>query len=224
MNYCSKVMQTEFEYQIKLINYCGILESPSKKWRNFFKTLQIFNVIVNIYCLVTLIIFMAENYSNIIEISECMAPVITTIMSLMKFSLLFFYTDDIFDLIREIRMLNLNWKFAKYSYLIKEANHLDKLVLSLLSGCCLFGGVGYLVIPFVKNFYDLFFGSTLAHDMPYKTSFFYDVTKTPAYELTYLVQVYWTYITITLNVSMKFVEFIMIGEMGSWGETSQQNR
>ena len=99
-------MEKEFEYQVKFINYCGILESPSKKWRSFFKILQIFNVLVNIYCLITLLTFMAENYSNILEISECMAPVITTIMALMKFSLLFFYTDDIFDLIREIRMLN----------------------------------------------------------------------------------------------------------------------
>lgn len=106
VNYSTKVMENEFKYQIKFINYCGILESPSKKWRSFFKILQIFNVLVNIYCLITLITFMAENYSNILEISECMAPVITTIMALMKFSLLYFFTDDIFDLIREIRMLN----------------------------------------------------------------------------------------------------------------------
>lgn len=199
-------MEREFEYQIKFINYCGILESPSKKWRNFFNILQIFNVIVNVYCLITLLTFMAENYSNILDISECMAPVITTIMSLMKFSLLYFYTDDIFELIRGIKRLNLKWKYSKYSYLIKEANRLDKLLLSLLLGCCFIGGVGYLTIPFVKNFYGLFFGSMLAHDMPYKTAFFYDVTQSPAYELTYLVQCYWTYITIALNVSMEFLE------------------
>jgi hypothetical protein len=99
-------MEKEFEFQIKFINYCGISESPSKKWRSFFKILQIFNVLVNIYCLITLLTFMAENYSNILEISECMAPVITTILTLVKFSLLFFFTDDIFDMIREIRMLN----------------------------------------------------------------------------------------------------------------------
>ena len=96
----------EFNYQIKLIKYCGFFDTPSKKYKIAFKTLQLFNYAVNFYCLITLLTYMTKNFEDVLKFSEVMGPTITTIIFFSKFSLLFFHSNEIFDFIWEIKMLN----------------------------------------------------------------------------------------------------------------------
>lgn len=98
--------ENHFELQTKFIKLCGILHSPIKGYQICIKILQSLNVIVIIYCIFTLITFIYENYTELLEISECMATIVTAIIGFTKLLFLFCKSDEILGLISDIRTLN----------------------------------------------------------------------------------------------------------------------
>lgn len=47
----------------------------------------------------------------------------------------------------------------------------------------------------------LMYDGSMNYDMPMQSAFLYDITKSPAYEMTYAIFCYATYVTALINVS-----------------------
>lgn len=63
-------------------------------------------------------------------------------------------------------------------------------------------GLSYCVRPLIANLINGFvYDSEYSYEMPMKASFLYDITKSPAYEITYASYCYAVYLTVLLSVS-----------------------
>lgn len=70
---------------------------------------------------------------------------------------------------------------------LKQINQFDKYVAMAYLFAAFFTGFGYCATPIIMNFYYVVsLNPKINFDMPLKAAFFYDITSSPAYELSYL--------------------------------------
>lgn len=70
-----------------------------------------------------------------------------------------------------------------------------------MGGCCLIGEIGYTFIPLLKNILNSLRGVPYHRTVPFSTESYYDIQKSPAFELTFIFHVYSCVLSATLNVS-----------------------
>ena len=64
-------MDYEFQVHLRVLQYFNFNKDQPARKRDFVITLQIFNLLVNFYCLFSHGTFVALNYNNVFQISEC---------------------------------------------------------------------------------------------------------------------------------------------------------
>lgn len=85
----------------------------------------------------------------------------------------------------------------------KRINQLDRVITIAYLTSGLLISVGYFVTPLVMNLYNVIrFQSEWNYDMPLKADFFYDVTKSPGYELSYLLLTFIALSVVFISVSV----------------------
>lgn len=108
-----------FEFQLKLLKICGILEIYSERWKFFIKVFHTFNILVNFCGIIMLLTFIARNYENIYEVSECLTSIITAIVTVTKLFLLYL-NDDILEIIKNIRKFNEKCEWRLMPFFVKD--------------------------------------------------------------------------------------------------------
>ena len=111
------------------------------------------------------------------------------------------------------RVLTLDWPLSKFilllllvntinSHIITEANRHDKILATFYFLSVIITGISYCVKPIGLNVINLaIYNASMNYDMPMQSAFLYDITKSPAYEITYTIFCYATYVTALINVS-----------------------
>lgn len=53
-----------------------------------------------------LVTFMGRNYSNIMEVAECIAPLVTCTFAFIKYVFLMTHSGGVFDILKEVKEIN----------------------------------------------------------------------------------------------------------------------
>lgn len=101
----------EFEQQIKFTKFLGILDTPIARFRKFLLILKIINFLIFVYGMVVLFTFIIQNFKDVLEVAQCLAPIITGIAGFNKFALLLLRYNEIFTIIEDLKRLNKKCEF-----------------------------------------------------------------------------------------------------------------
>ncbi|CAG9801188.1 unnamed protein product [Chironomus riparius] len=132
--------------------------------------------------------FIARNYTNVLGVAECIAPLVACSFTLIKYLFLLINSEEIFDMIKEIKELNGKWKNTKLYSEIEKFNALDRRLMKVMEGFCIASIISYILPPMINHIYISFILNEENYDMPYKTDYFYDIFKYRAYEMTFFIQ------------------------------------
>ena len=90
--------------------------------------------------------------------------------------------------------------------ILSEANKLSIKITTPLKWGCIVTPIFYIMKPLSIDFvYYFYYGIEAVHGVPFKAKFFYDVTQSPAYELTFLIQTYGTSIVCAYIVRIEII-------------------
>lgn len=106
----------EFNLQMKMINFCGIFYSSSIQWKILSKIIQLINIFVNFYSLLTLLMFSFENYTKVYDVAESIGLMISVTIGFARYLILIYRSDEFFDMIFKIRILNERCKQRNYFF------------------------------------------------------------------------------------------------------------
>lgn len=106
------MLSEEFKLQKRLIKWTGIIQSPMDNLRKIVPLVQGLNIFVCIYVILTASHFIVRNWGKISEVIECMPPLVTTSVTLIKFCVLLFHSNEIFAVIEEFKSLNQKCEFV----------------------------------------------------------------------------------------------------------------
>jgi len=102
-------MPEVLEFQLRLAKIFGVPENPSQK---FLKIINFCSIFLIIYTIISFVIFISENYSDLVQVTEAITGGITNILALTKLLFLLTFSKDIFKFVGDLRMVN-----QKYEYL-----------------------------------------------------------------------------------------------------------
>jgi hypothetical protein len=171
-----------FYYQLKGIKILGLgREPPTKILKILLSIYRFFMVIYLFYFLFMYIFFIAEHYNDFMEIALTVTSLGVDIICVAKVFTFWYYLERFYALLDKIQ------QSAFKNEHTKKANRLGgiftKVFLIQLSSAATL----YNVTPILLNLFNyLMYGSEWTPDMPLKFKSFYDVSKSPAYEITYL--------------------------------------
>lgn len=111
-------MKQELNFQVKFLKFCGIFDTSPAKWTGRIKFYQSFVIFASSYTTLMLATFIFKNYSNILLVAECIAPLFTYISMILKYLFLLSNLQEIFELIKEIKDLNGKCEFHNIFKLI----------------------------------------------------------------------------------------------------------
>ena len=105
-----------------------------------------------------------------------------------------------------IENLNLDKDFPNAKEILSNAHELSvKIMFPIKLGCTLTPAF-YILKPLTADFvFYFFYGIDPSRDVPLKARYLYDVTQSPAYELTYLHQIYGIILVCAFIVSNLFL-------------------
>ena len=112
-------MKPILDHQIKFLKFCGIFESIPRKWIYRIKFFRSYIIFATLLTTAMVASFTVQNYNNILEITECIAPLVSAVFMLIKYGFLIICSDKIFDMIKEIEELNVECKIL-YCELIQS--------------------------------------------------------------------------------------------------------
>lgn len=93
--------------------------------------------------------------------------------------------------------------------ILSESKKLSVIMTTPLKWGCIVTPIFYIMKPLtIDIIYYFYYGIATARGVPFKAKFFYDVTQSPAYELTFLIQTYGTSIVCAYIVRIKIFNII----------------
>ncbi|KAL7038757.1 hypothetical protein ACKWTF_009686 [Chironomus riparius] len=137
-----------------------------------------------------------------------MSPTFTEIFTIIKYVIFLIYRKQFFDAIEIIENLNQKWTIlSQENSVIVENNKICSIASKTIISAYFVTSTFYDFKPIVVAFNDYWIQNTQPnYDFPFKSKSFYDTTKSPAYELTYLIQIYTTYFSAAFNLILEFFE------------------
>jgi hypothetical protein len=87
---------------------------------------------------------------------------------------------------------------------LNHANKLDKIVAKAYLSSFAIAGLLYDLSPILKDlWYCELLGAECSYDLPMKSAYFYDVTKSPWYEISYAIFFVESFVIVFTTVSTK---------------------
>lgn len=191
--------QKKFSVQLmclRLINFPKFEEKSLKYY--FIRVLQTLTVLSGLFWKTH---FVFENYQNIIASAECAAPLTTQIIVFAKLVTIMAVKEKLYSLIDRIKDLENDLNEDELR-ILEKVSIFEKRVLSICLMSAVLSATLFCVAPITADmikFYVL--GGEYSYAMPSKSAFFYDITKSPAYEITYVAYCFAAYITVNTSVS-----------------------
>lgn len=194
-----------FSIQVKCFHIIGFYRAKSTKREKLFRALQVSGIVCIALCLASEIYFLVENFTDVMASAEAFGTLSTEIITLSKIITFYFWKEKFYQLMDEIKTLSEQSDNVN-SQTLKRLNQFDKGVTLtyLSSGICT--GFGYCITPIAINLVNVFKMKQVTNfTLPMKAAFPYDISATPAYELTYAAFCWATFITIFISVSFHLV-------------------
>lgn len=184
-----------FSLQVKCLNAIGFNRKRSKQFPIIFQFLHAINVSFVVFAVLTEFTFVCINFNDVLVSAEAFGPLSTEIITIAKLLTFMIYEKDFYKLMDKIQTLSRDTKT------IHIANKLDQTVTLTYLCSGIFTGV---VLCFARLTVDLigawFYELELKREMPVKSVLPFDVTSSPAYEITYLLYCCATYVTVIQSV------------------------
>ncbi|KAL7027212.1 hypothetical protein ACKWTF_005364 [Chironomus riparius] len=198
-----------FHLEKKILKYCGIERNPSKRMKYVLNVLKLLNYFAMIFCILTSAFYVLAT-KDILDIAESMATGTTAFIMLIKYAVFCRKSEEIFASMDEIEELNENYKDLKNALaILSESKKLSVIMTTPLKWGCIVTPIFYIMKPLtIDIIYYFYYGIATARGVPFKAKFFYDVTQSPAYELTFLIQTYGTSIVCAYIVRIKIFNII----------------
>lgn len=99
-------MSSEFNLQVKFLNRSGIFQSLSWKWNILNRSYQIFIIFCLVYTSFTQFHFIFISYADVFDVAEALAPLVTFILTLIKYGIFLLSSKQVFDMIDEVKEMN----------------------------------------------------------------------------------------------------------------------
>lgn len=193
-----------FSIQEKCFCLVGLFRSENVKFPKVFKTLQYFNIFCISYLFVSALKYITEHTDDILASADASSPQFTQFLAMSKLVSLMAGKDKFYQLMDDIKTLAKNVDKSVEGKL-NRVNMYYKVLTVIYFVSTILTGVGYVVRPIVANLVNLARGFDYDYEMPFKGSFFYDITYWPAYLLTYIIFSYTPYVCIVISVSFTIV-------------------
>lgn len=193
-----------FSIQVKCFHLIGFHRAEFTKHAKLFHVLQISCIICISLCLMSEIYFVVENILDVMASAESFGTLSTEIITLSKVITFYIWKENFYQLMDEIKFLSKHSDSVKVLSL-KRLNQFDKGVTLTYLTSGMLTGLGYCITPIIINLVNIF---KMNHEtnvnLPMKAAFPYDVSISPAYELTYATFCCATYVTIFASVGFSY--------------------
>ena len=101
-----KDMKPVLDHQVKFLKFCGINEIVSAQWKDIIRFYRYFLLFSTLFTIVMVVSFVAKNVDNVLVITECIAPLVSSVFMEIKFAYLLNCSDKIYKMIKEVEDMN----------------------------------------------------------------------------------------------------------------------
>lgn len=191
-----------FLLQFKLLKLCGF---HSLNKIQYFRGINIFHKTVSImclvYCILAGILFIHENTFDFLEAAASAGPLLSVIITLVKFVTFSLYREKFYELMDNVKSLSNNLTILDEVYLRKR-NIVDRTICTGRIIAAMISLVAFVIKPVLNNIASVSSGNDFSYELPLKASFPYNAKFSPFYELHYLIFSYVSYLAAVVNVSL----------------------
>lgn len=106
-----KDMKPVLDHQVKFLKFCGINEIVSAQWKDIIRFYRYFLLFSTLFTIAMVVSFASKNVDNVLEIAECIAPLVSAVFMVIKFAYLLICSDKIYKMIKEIEAMNEECEF-----------------------------------------------------------------------------------------------------------------
>lgn len=99
-------MKPELDHQIKFLKFCGIFKTVPVQMKDLVRIFRSYIIFATTFSIILVSIFISKHYTNVLEIAECIAPLVSAVFMLIKYAFLIIYSDKVFDMIKEVKAMN----------------------------------------------------------------------------------------------------------------------
>jgi hypothetical protein len=143
--------------------------------------------------------FIVQNYEDVLASADAVSTLCTTIITLVKVLSFFAYKEQFYVLMDEIKRLAVEAP-ARYFLKLGKVNQTDQLLTTFYLVSCMFVMLQNFS-PALSDLVRFLQGGEVLREMPWKASYPYDVTLSPAYEISYFNFIAVTFFIIFVVVS-----------------------
>ncbi|XP_070502418.1 odorant receptor 82a-like [Chironomus tepperi] len=182
-----------FKIEKEILKLCGIERYPSKQKKHVRDALMIWHHAVMIYGIFASISYILSA-NDILGIAESVSAGGTVLFMLIKFSVFCGRSDELFGFMDEIEQLNEKYTDLPNSKeILSNANKLLTKIMTPIKFGCIVTPIFYILKPLSSDVFNyLIYDIQPSCKTLLKVKYFYNVTQSPTYELTYLFETYET--------------------------------
>lgn len=186
-----------FSTQIECLKFVGFNREASKRFPKLFRLFQCLDIYFVLFAFLGECFFIAKNFDDVLASAECFGPLATMIIVLPKFLTYIIYEEKFYKLMDTIKALAVT-----DSKIFAKAVGFEKAVaLTYLASASLTGFVLCIAPLMVELTNAWIYGSEFKREIPYKSLFPYATDVSPNYEITFLMFVGATHVTVIQSVS-----------------------
>ena len=190
--------KSSFLLQFKCLNLAGFNENGKNKFPNFFRGIQIFNFLCFVFCFLTEIKYVSENLSDLLSFVEACGPILAMTMTFSKTMTITISKKMLYQIADQLEKLATGEKDGIIIKQVKRINIMTTKLYLIVGGMT---GISYWAIPLLINLMNFIMVTGESYrEIPMKSSFPYNVSLSPAYEITYAMYSYTTFVVVVTNV------------------------
>lgn len=188
-----------FALQMRCFQLIGFRRTGDVRLQHAFRFYRLLCIISVLFCDVSQVIFLANNFDNVLAAAEVLSTLLTSIIVTSKCLSVYFQAEKFYKLISRAR--EISSEFLEETQL-NQVKNIDRLVSSLYLSSCAFVSVSLCAGPIVFNLYKFFTnGIDYRTDFPFKVGFPFDASYSPAFEATYFILCLSSFVAIMISVS-----------------------
>jgi 7tm Odorant receptor len=195
-----------FRIQTKCLHLIGLHRSNLIKKPKHFFVFYVVVFFVMVYSAVAEANFIIKNKSDILGSSEAFGPLSTITITLIKLVTFLVYREKFYELMDRIKEMATEMRGEDLLQL-EKVNKIDQSLAMFYLASTSAVAISQNLIPGAADVISFLQRENITREMPWKTEYPYDSTKTPAYEITYLTLMMGTYFTLFCFVSISTFVF-----------------
>jgi len=168
---------------LKIVSLRRLIELKLKSLNLLFFAFYFFSLL---YAILSASKFIFENTQDVIACADASGALCTGIISLSKLTSFLIFNEEFYQIIDQLKLMALNCKGSELNK-VKSVNKLNRFVSTRYLGSTLTAGWGYLLRPVIINLVKFYRDENFYYEMPFKTSFPYEITTPLPYTLSYIM-------------------------------------